>query len=121
MKEESKQNLAVLMFFLLLFLLILSIVIPSFIKARSTSCQNGCINNLRMIDSGKEQAALANKWRGGDDCTPSNALIVNTYIKGDTTPTCPQGGSYRYNPIGTNPICIGAESPTHPGRIPVGI
>lgn len=41
-----------------LLLVIIAIVIPSFIKARNTGAQNACINNLRMIDSGKEQAAL---------------------------------------------------------------
>lgn len=82
--------------------LLAAIAIPSFVKARNTAQQNGCINNLRMIDSGKEQAALANKWAAGN--APST-IVVNTYIKGDSTPECPAGGAYTYNVIGTNPAC----------------
>lgn len=65
-----------------------------------------CINNLRMIDAGKEQAALANKWPAGTDCdSTTNRIIINRYIKGDTTPQCRMDGTYTYNPIGTNPVC----------------
>ena len=38
--------------------LLAAIAIPSFVKARNTAQQNGCINNLRMIDGSKEQVAL---------------------------------------------------------------
>jgi len=43
---------------------LLAIAIPSFVRVRNTSCQQACINNLRMIDSGKEQAARAYGWEG---------------------------------------------------------
>jgi len=36
---------------------LLAIALPSFIKARNTSAQQACINNLRQIDAGKEQWA----------------------------------------------------------------
>ena len=42
--------------------ILLAIAIPSFIKERNHGAQNACINNLRMIDEGKRQAELANKW-----------------------------------------------------------
>jgi len=95
--------------------LLAAIAIPSFVKARNTAQQNGCINNLRMIDSGKEQAALANKWAAGND--PST-IVVNTYIKGDSTPECPAGGTYTYNVIGTNPVCNIMTPTSH--KMPVG-
>jgi prepilin-type N-terminal cleavage/methylation domain-containing protein len=38
--------------------LLAAIAIPNFLKARSTSQQNACINNLRQIDSAKQQWAL---------------------------------------------------------------
>jgi hypothetical protein len=41
-----------------LIILFVAIALPSFIKARNTSCQQACINNLRIIDAGKEQAAM---------------------------------------------------------------
>lgn len=95
--------------------LLAAIAIPSFVKARNTAQQNGCINNLRQIDSGKEQAALANKWANND--APST-VVVNAYIKGNTTPECPAGGVYTYNVIGTNPACNILVPTSH--RMPVG-
>jgi len=95
--------------------LLAAIAIPSFIKARNTAQQNGCINNLRMIDSGKEQAALANKWKPNEAVTTT---VVNEYIKGNTTPECPAGGSYTYQVVGTNPTCNITTPTSH--RLPVG-
>ncbi|OGV68780.1 MAG: hypothetical protein A2283_22715 [Lentisphaerae bacterium RIFOXYA12_FULL_48_11] len=95
--------------------LLAAIAIPSFIKARNTSQQNACINVLRLIESGKEQAALTHKWIDGMEVTTS---IVNTYVKGNTTPDCPGGGIYTYNVIGTNAICSITSPTSH--RLPVG-
>jgi len=95
--------------------LLAAIAIPSFVKARNTSQQNACINNLRQIDSGKEQAALANAWGETDTATTT---VVDAYIKGETTPTCPAGGTYTYNAVGTNPSCSVTTPTSH--RLPVG-
>src|ERR1700684_581301 len=38
--------------------LLAAIAIPNFVKARTTSQMNACINNLRLIDSSKQQWAL---------------------------------------------------------------
>ena len=38
--------------------LLAAIAIPNFIKARTTSQQNACINNLRQIDAAKNQWAV---------------------------------------------------------------
>ena len=38
--------------------LLAAIAIPNFVKARSASQANACINNLRMIDGAKQQALL---------------------------------------------------------------
>ena len=38
---------------------LLTIAIPSFIRSRNTAAQNACINNLRIIDAGKETWAEA--------------------------------------------------------------
>jgi prepilin-type N-terminal cleavage/methylation domain-containing protein len=80
--------------------LLAAIAIPSFMKARTTSQKNACINNLRQIEAGKEQWALETKQAQG------NAVVtaeVNAYIK--TVPSCPAGGTYEYNVIGTNCTC----------------
>ncbi len=90
--------------------LLAAIAIPSFVKARNTAQQNACINNLRMIDAGKEQWALAAKKTDGDTATTAS---VNEYIKGNTTPSCPAGGVYSYEDIGSNPECTGVGSTDH--------
>ena len=82
--------------------LLAAIAIPSFVKARNTSQQNACINNLRQIDAGKEQAAMAERLSDGDTVATHT---VNMYIKGNTTPKCPGGGKYTYGKIGENPDC----------------
>ena len=38
--------------------LLAAIAIPNFVKSRTTSQMNACINNLRLIDSSKQQWAL---------------------------------------------------------------
>ncbi len=38
--------------------LLAAIAIPNFVRARTTSQQNACKNNLRLIDSAKQQWAL---------------------------------------------------------------
>lgn len=65
-------------------LVIFAVVIPSFVKARNTSSQQACINNLRMIDSAKEQAALAYRWEDGTNTdNPTNKVLINIDIKGN--------------------------------------
>src|SRR6201996_8730726 len=41
--------------------LLAAIAIPNFVKARTTSQANACVNNLRQIDGAKQQWALENK------------------------------------------------------------
>ena len=68
----------------------------------SPSRKNACINNMRMIDSAKEQWALANRRASGDEPVIDQ---VNEYIKGNRTPICGAGGKYTYHVIGENPTC----------------
>ena len=82
--------------------LLAAIAIPSFVKARNTSQQNACINNLRIIDAGKEQWAMAARMTDGNTIITAS---VNDYVKGSTTPICPGGGTYTYENIGSAPEC----------------
>ncbi len=82
--------------------LLAAIAIPNFVKARTQSQTNACINNLRQIEAGKEQAALEYKLTQGVSLP---AVSVNAYIKGSTTPVCPASGTYTYNVVGTNAVC----------------
>ena len=79
-----------------------AIAIPSFVKARNNSQQTACINNLRIIDDGKQQwAFVARKVQGNATVEAS----VNEYVKGNTYPICPSGGTYVYMNVGSAPDC----------------
>lgn len=85
-----------------LVVIIVVIAVPNFIKARSTSAQNACINNLRQIDGAKDQWAIENRRVAGDLVTKEG---VAAYIKGNQIPQCPAGGKYLLNRVGQNPTC----------------
>jgi prepilin-type N-terminal cleavage/methylation domain-containing protein len=80
--------------------LLAAIAIPSFMKARTTSQQKACINNLRQIEAGKEQWALEAKVPQG---TAANKTEVDKYMK--AVPSCPAGGTYNYMSVGTDATC----------------
>ena len=105
--KKSGFTLVEIMIVVAIIGLLAAIAIPSFVKARNTSQQNACINNLRQIDSGKEQAAMANNWPNAQAVVAASTEegLVNEYIKGGR-PTCPGGGAaYTYNALGTLPSC----------------
>jgi prepilin-type N-terminal cleavage/methylation domain-containing protein len=90
--------------------LLAAIAIPNFVKARATAQRNACINNLRQIDGAKEQHALEARLTAGATIAANDPLI-NAYLKGNTTPSCPGGGAYTYQNIGTDPSCNKSASP----------
>ncbi len=102
MKKRMGLTLIEVMVVVAVIGMLAGIAIPLFVKARNTSQQNACINNLRQIDAGKEGWAMAATKTDGD---PVKTASINEYIKGNTCPSCPGGGSYSYNNIGTNPQC----------------
>ncbi len=80
--------------------LLAAIAIPSFMKARTTSQKNACINNLRQMEAAKEQWALETKQAQG---AAADTTLCTAYLK--TTPICPAGGTYAWLSIGTNATC----------------
>ena len=81
-----------------------AIAIPNFVKARSTSQQNACINNLRQIDAAKNQWALETNKKTGDPCTADDLKPYIRLINGQL-PKCPAGGTYTIGAIGETPTC----------------
>ena len=92
--------------------LLAAIAIPNFVKARTTSQQNACINNLRLIDSSKQQWAL--EQRQLTSSLPSGSDLQPYLGRGNNgeLPTCPVDPqnsfptSYNPNVIGTPPVCL---------------
>ena len=82
--------------------LLTAVAIPSFMKAKSQSVQNSCINNMRMIEAAKEQWALEKNKNTGDAVVESEVL---KYLKGNKLPVCPQGGKYTMHAVGQNCEC----------------
>src|SRR3974390_3110696 len=68
--------------------LLAAIAIPNFVRARTTSQMNACINKLRKIDGAAQQGALETKQA-------TNALPafsdISGYLKAQVV--CPAGGN----------------------------
>lgn len=82
--------------------LLAAIAIPNFEKARATSQQNACINNLRMIQAAKQQWALE-KGKSQTDVPTWDDL--QPYLPGTVPPVCPSGGTYSINAVQDPPTC----------------
>ena len=89
--------------------LLAAIAIPNFVQARTQARRGLCINNLRLIDSAKEQWAVDNNQAA--TATPV-AADLDAYVRNGTAGLiCPDGGttfldSYTINPVGTDPDCL---------------
>ena len=117
--------------------LLAAIAIPSFMRARTTSQANACINNLRQIESAKDQYALeagltnhapmSGNWGEIGPDTSTNASGLGGFIK--AWPLCPASttiqaatpsqalsqSDYTLNPIGSNAACkrLPTATPAH--------
>ena len=91
--------------------LLAAIAIPNFIKARTTSQMNACINNLRQIDGAIQQWALENKKgaAAGVAFTDISGYLKNAVV-------CPAGGttfanSYTITTVDVKPVCAKVGAP----------
>jgi prepilin-type N-terminal cleavage/methylation domain-containing protein len=90
--------------------LLAAIAIPNFVRARTTSQTNDCIDNLRMIDAAKQQWALEQGQLG---TTVPNGSDLQPYLGrgGGELPICPVdpqrsfATSYTIQDCQTPPLC----------------
>jgi len=85
--------------------LLAAIAIPNFVRARTQSQKNACINNLRQIDGAKQQWALENGKVSTDSPVETD---LQPYLGRGTAgefPACPASGSYTINDVATSPEC----------------
>ena len=100
--------------------LLAAIAIPNFVKARATSQQNACINNMRQITAAVNEWALETGQQTGaavanTELTPYIQLNSNTSIPG-----CPAGGTYTIANVGVIPqvTCSLSTLTAEPHRSP---
>jgi prepilin-type N-terminal cleavage/methylation domain-containing protein len=109
MKNRTSSNkgftLVEIMIVVAIIGLLAAIAIPNFVRARTQSQKNACINNLRQIDGATQQWALENKVAASATVIFAN---IQPYLKNSVV--CPEGGvafsdSYSLNGITSKPTC----------------
>jgi len=90
-----------IMVVILIISIVVAIAVPNFFQSRATSRRTACLENLRLIESAKDQCAMAKNLKNGDSVDWPD--LVPTYIKAQ--PSCPTGGTYALNAIGTDASC----------------
>ncbi len=87
--------------------LLAAIAVPNFVRARTSSQMNACINNLRQIDGAVQQWALETKQAAS--AVPTS-LVVIPYLK--SASVCPSAGaagtfdsSYGFTFVSDSPTC----------------
>lgn len=71
--------------------LLAAIAIPNLIKARTTTQETKCANNIRLIDDAISQWALTGNKAATDQVVPGD---LPPYLKGNVMPTCAGGAAY---------------------------
>ena len=100
--------------------LLAAIAIPNFIKARATSQQNACINNLKQIDGAISTWALETGQSSGANV--ADVMTVSAYIKlnsNSSVPSCPANGNYTTSTVGAIPqVSCSLSTLDTPHRLP---
>jgi prepilin-type N-terminal cleavage/methylation domain-containing protein len=90
-----------IMVVILILSVIVAIAVPTAVKTSVTSRRTTCVENLRLLESAKEQCAMANNLKSGGAVYWTD--VVPTYLK--NTPRCPTDGIYTLNPVGVPATC----------------
>ncbi|MCO5297335.1 MAG: prepilin-type N-terminal cleavage/methylation domain-containing protein [Fimbriimonadaceae bacterium] len=116
MRRRKAFTLVEIMIVVLIIGILLAIAVPQWVGTRSRSQQKTCISQLRAISGAKEQFAMEFNKGTGDPVVAGD--LVPTYIKGTSLPTCPAGGTYTIQNIGTEPTCSLSGQAPNPHVLP---
>lgn len=86
-------------------IVVLALNVPSIIRARTTTASAACLNNLRLIESAKEQWALENKKHASDRPAWTDLRPYVGHGAENALPTCNRGGVYYLGSVGETPRC----------------
>jgi prepilin-type N-terminal cleavage/methylation domain-containing protein len=98
--------------------LLAAIAIPNFVRARTQSQMNACVNNLRQLDGAKQQWALENKQSIGATVASTDVMPYLGRGTGGMYPTCPAQGSYTLGNLSTAPVCSLSTLTAAPHSLP---
>lgn len=106
--------------------LLAAIAIPNFVRARTTSQMNACINNLRLIDAAKQQWALEQHQGTANTPTSTDLQPYLGHGSGGELPWCPADGSAGWttsyntlvNTVGAKPGCSIGSGLAQPHVLP---
>ena len=83
-----------------------SVAVPGFIQAMQSSRVSSCLNNLRIIATAKNQAAMMD---GLSDTDVPTTTQLSPYLKtvnaSTGLPTEPTNGTYSINAVSVQPTC----------------
>ena len=99
--------------------LLLALAIPNFVKSRDAAQLNSVYNNLRMIETAKDQWAIENKKGTGE---PTDLPTLSDYLKGGTIKSV-VSEVYEVNVIGspayaTHTVRLGTYLSSDPITVP---
>jgi len=103
--------------------LLAAIAIPNFVKARATSQQNACINNMRQLTAAVNEWALETGQQSNASGAAGTASTYATYLSpyiqlnsNSSIPPCPAGGTYTTANVGVLPqvTCSLSTLPSQP-------
>jgi prepilin-type N-terminal cleavage/methylation domain-containing protein len=90
--------------------LLATIAIPSMMRSRTQAQKNACLNNLRQIDSAKQQWAMEKSQDGA--AVPAENDLQPYLNHGTTMPICPAGSvgstfaqTYNVTTVGESSEC----------------